>query len=134
MFLCVDRAVACVEDWVEMYVLFRDQPDRFIGRYCGVTTPGPMESPRGATGMRLLMHTDTENASSGFKARYIFEVAKSFTGKRLKIMNGRTENNKILFSILGDCGGDYNNQDTGVIISPNYPSKFNNIGCRNEYL
>lgn len=65
---------------MEIYVLFRDNQERFIGRYCGNTSPGPMESPRGATGIRLLLHTDAENVSSGFKGRYVFEVAKSVTG------------------------------------------------------
>lgn len=91
-----------MEDWLEIYITFRDQPERFIGRYCGVTAPGPVESPRGATGIRVHMHTDIDNVASGFKARYIFEVAKSVTG---------------------DCGGDYSNQDSHVIMSPNYPGE-----------
>lgn len=37
---------ACSEDWLEIYILFRDGNDRFIGRYCGATSPGPVESPR----------------------------------------------------------------------------------------
>lgn len=76
------RATACTEDWLEIYVLFRDGNDRFIGRFCGTTAPGPMESPRGATGLRIHLHTDAENVSSGFKGRYVFEVAKSVTGER----------------------------------------------------
>lgn len=63
-----------------MYVIFRDGSDRFLGRYCGNTAPGPAESPRGAIGIRIQLHTDAENVASGFKARYIFEVAKSVTG------------------------------------------------------
>lgn len=62
-------------------MLFRDGNDRFIGRYCGNTAPGPVESPRGATGIRIHLHTDAENVSSGFKGRYVFEVAKSVTGE-----------------------------------------------------
>lgn len=42
------RATACSEDWLEIYILFRDGNDRFIGRYCGATSPGPVESPRSA--------------------------------------------------------------------------------------
>lgn len=74
------RTSACSEDWLEIYILFRDGNDRFIGRYCGNTAPGPVESPRGATGIRIHLHTDAENVSSGFKGRYVFEVAKSVTG------------------------------------------------------
>lgn len=73
-------STACSEDWLEIYVIFRDGNDRFLGRYCSNTAPGPVESPRGATGVRLHMHTDAENVSSGFKGRYVFEVAKSVTG------------------------------------------------------
>ncbi|XP_031631169.1 uncharacterized protein LOC116345699 isoform X2 [Contarinia nasturtii] len=98
---------ACIEDWLEIYVLFRDGQERFIGRYCGNTSPGPMESPRGATGIRLLLHTDAENVSSGFKGRYVFEVAKSVTG---------------------DCGGNFTNQDYDIITSPNYPAKYDGPG------
>lgn len=68
-----------------MYVLFRDGSERFIGRYCGYTAPGPLESPRGASGVRIQMHTDAENVASGFKGRYVFETAKSHFGKRFEI-------------------------------------------------
>lgn len=86
-----------------MYVVFRDGNDRFLGRYCGMTAPGPVESPRGAFGIRIILHTDTENVASGFKARYVFEVAKS---------------------VFGDCGGNFTGLDSGVITSPNYPSNY----------
>lgn len=79
------RSSACTEDWLEIYVLFRDGSDRFIGRYCGFTAPGPVESPRGASGIRIQMHTDAENVASGFKGRYIFEVAKSHFGTKKNI-------------------------------------------------
>lgn len=97
----------CYEDWLEMYVLYRDGTDRFLGRYCGLTAPGPVESPRGAVGIRVLLHTDQENVASGFKARYIFEVAKS---------------------VFGDCGGNYTGLDSGVITSPNFPSNYEGPG------
>ncbi|XP_037944623.1 uncharacterized protein LOC119677377 isoform X3 [Teleopsis dalmanni] len=91
---------ACFEDWLEMYVVYRDNNDRFLGRYCGFTAPGPVESPRGAVGLRITLHTDQENVASGFKARYFFEAAKSD---------------------VGDCGGNFSNEDSGIILSPNYP-------------
>ncbi|CAO1427442.1 unnamed protein product [Diamesa serratosioi] len=97
----------CSEDWLEMYVLYRDGTDRFLGRYCGFTAPGPVESPRGAVGIRVVLHTDTENVASGFKARYIFEVAKS---------------------VFGDCGGNFTGLDSGIITSPNYPLNYEGPG------
>lgn len=97
----------CFEDWLEMYVIFRDAPDRFLGRYCGYSAPGPVESPRGAVGIRIHLHTDQESVASGFKARYIFEVAKS---------------------VFGDCGNNASIEDSGVILSPNYPAKYDGPG------
>ncbi|XP_070502962.1 cubilin isoform X3 [Chironomus tepperi] len=97
----------CFEDWLEMYVLYRDGTDRFLGRYCGYTAPGPVESPRGAVGIRVVLHTDQENVASGFKARYIFEVAKS---------------------VFGDCGGNFTGVDSGIITSPGYPLNYEGPG------
>ena len=110
---CVDLTIPyfsvniCLEDWLEMYVLYRDGTVRLLGRYCGLTAPGPVESPRGALGIRILLHTDHENVASGFKARYIFEVAKS---------------------VFGDCGGNYSGQESGIITSPNYPANYHGPG------
>lgn len=104
---CLRRTTVCFEDWVEMYVIFRKGPDRFLGRYCGFTAPGPVESPIGASGLRVLLHTDGEGVASGFKARYVFETAKS---------------------IFGDCGGNITLEDAGVIQSPNYPAKYDGPG------
>jgi len=97
------RLSNCFEDWLEMYVVYRDNNDRFLGRYCGLTAPGPVESPRGAVGLRITLHTDQENVASGFKARYFFESAKSD---------------------VGDCGGNFSNEDSGIITSPNYPAGY----------
>lgn len=86
-----------------MYVVYRDNNDRLLGRYCGQTAPGPVESPRGAVGLRITLHTDQESVASGFKARYFFESAKSDAG---------------------DCGGNFSNQDSGLITSPNWPAGY----------
>uniref|UniRef100_W8BBK7 Tolloid-like protein 2 n=1 Tax=Ceratitis capitata TaxID=7213 RepID=W8BBK7_CERCA len=94
---------ACFEDWLEMYVVYRDNNDRFLGRYCGLTAPGPVESPRGAVGLRITLHTDQENVASGFKARYFFETP-------------RTD--------VAECGGNFSNLDSGIITSPNYPAGY----------
>lgn len=51
-----------------------------MGRYCGMTAPGPVESNRGATGLKIILHTNQEGVYSGFKARYTFETAKSIFG------------------------------------------------------
>lgn len=50
-----------------------------------------------------MLHTDQENVASGFKARYVFEIAKSE---------------------FGDCGGNYTGQDSGIITSPGYPAQY----------
>ncbi|XP_046405387.1 tolloid-like protein 1 isoform X1 [Ischnura elegans] len=93
----------CQEDWLEVYNVYKDGTERQVGRYCGVTAPGPVESNRGAIGLKVLLHSDGEGVFSGFKARYTFEVAKS---------------------IFGDCGSNLSSQESGVISSPNWPGNY----------
>ncbi|XP_059483669.1 tolloid-like protein 1 isoform X3 [Neocloeon triangulifer] len=93
----------CQEDWLEIYNMYKDGTEKLVGRYCGVTAPGPVESNRGATGLKVLLHSDDEGVFSGFKARYMFEVAKS---------------------IFGDCGSNVSSQEYGVITSPNWPNNY----------
>ncbi|XP_024938391.1 bone morphogenetic protein 1 isoform X2 [Cephus cinctus] len=93
----------CQEDWVEIYNMYRDSTEKLIGRYCGMTSPGPVESNLGALGLKVILHTDSELVYSGFKARYTFEVAKS---------------------IFGDCGSNISSLDYGMITSPNFPNKY----------
>ncbi|XP_072949921.1 cubilin-like isoform X3 [Epargyreus clarus] len=90
----------CSEDWVEAWWTGRDSSRVPLGRWCGAATPGPLQSPRGALGLLIALHTDYDNVASGFKARYIFEPAKS---------------------IFGDCGGNMSGAEWGVITSPRYP-------------
>lgn len=68
-----------------------------------MTAPGPIESNRGATGLKIVLHADADGVYSGFKARYVFETAKS---------------------IFGDCGGNVSSLDYGVISSPNFPENY----------
>lgn len=58
------RVNVCLEDWLEMYVAYRDRDDRLLGRYCGLTAPGPVESPRGALGIKIFLHTVIGNGSN----------------------------------------------------------------------
>ncbi|XP_018580100.1 tolloid-like protein 1 [Anoplophora glabripennis] len=93
----------CQEDWVEIHNIYRDGTETMIGRYCHMTAPGPIESNRGAMGLKVILHSDSEGVFSGFKARYSFEDAKS---------------------IFGDCGGNVSSLDYGVITSPNFPKDY----------
>lgn len=93
----------CQEDWLEIYNIYRDGMEKLLGRYCGMTAPGPVESNVGAIGLKVILHADAEGVYSGFKARYNFETAKS---------------------IFGDCGGNVSNMDAGIISSPNFPSNY----------
>ncbi|KAG7213761.1 hypothetical protein KM043_002984 [Ampulex compressa] len=93
----------CQDDWLEIYNMYRDNTEKLIGRYCGTTAPGPVESTLGALGLRVILHTDSELVYSGFKARYTFEVAKP---------------------IFGDCGSNISSLNYGIITSPNYPNKY----------
>lgn len=100
------RAV-CQEDWLEIYNVYRDGTEKLVGRYCSTTAPGPIESNRGALGLKVILHADSEGVYSGFKARYNFETAKS---------------------IFGDCGGNVSSLDSGIISSPNFPGKYDGPG------
>lgn len=60
--------------------MYRDNTEKLIGRYCGSTAPGPVESNLGALGLKVILHSDSELVYSGFKARYTFEVAKPIFG------------------------------------------------------
>ncbi|CAG4970135.1 unnamed protein product [Parnassius apollo] len=93
----------CSEDWVEAWWTGREGSRVPLGRWCGLATPGPLQSPRGALGLLLALHTDSEAVASGFKARYIFEPAKS---------------------IFGDCGGNMSGAEYGVIASPRFPRAY----------
>ncbi|XP_012138287.1 tolloid-like protein 1 isoform X2 [Megachile rotundata] len=93
----------CQDDWLEIYNMYRDDTEKLIGRYCGSTAPGPVESNLGALGLKVILHSDFELVSSGFKARYTFEVAKP---------------------IFGDCGSNISSVNYGIIASPNFPNKY----------
>ncbi|XP_060879862.1 LOW QUALITY PROTEIN: tolloid-like protein 1 [Metopolophium dirhodum] len=93
----------CKEDWLEIYNIYKDGTEKIVGRYCGMTAPGPLESNRGAIGLKVLLHTNSEGVSSGFKARYFFDDAKP---------------------IFGDCGSNISNADSGKVQSPNFPLKY----------
>ncbi|XP_014468464.1 PREDICTED: dorsal-ventral patterning tolloid-like protein 1 isoform X2 [Dinoponera quadriceps] len=93
----------CQNDWLEIYNMYRDKTEKLIGRYCGSTAPGPVESNLGALGLKVILHTDSELVYSGFKARYNFEVAKP---------------------IFGDCGSNISSLNYGIITSPNFPNKY----------
>ncbi|XP_034938400.1 bone morphogenetic protein 1 isoform X2 [Chelonus insularis] len=95
--------ITCQDDWLEIYNIYQDSTEKLIGRYCGMTAPGPVESNLGALGLKVILHSDSEHVYSGFKARYTFDVAKS---------------------IFGDCGSNISSLDSGVITSPNYPEKY----------
>ncbi|XP_023718957.1 bone morphogenetic protein 1 isoform X3 [Cryptotermes secundus] len=93
----------CQEDWLEMYNTYKDGTEKLVGRYCGMTAPGPIESNRGASGVKIILHSDQEGVFSGFKAHYTFESVKS---------------------IFGDCGSNVSSAESGVISSPNFPQNY----------
>ncbi|KAH0999211.1 hypothetical protein HUJ05_009553 [Dendroctonus ponderosae] len=96
-------AEICQEDWLEIYNVYRDGSEIIIGRYCHMSAPGPIESNRGAIGLKAILHSDDAQVASGFKARYSFELAKS---------------------IFGDCGANVSSSDSGQILSPNFPKNY----------
>ena len=63
-----------------MYNTYKDGTEKLVGRYCSMTAPGPIESNRGAAGVKIILHSDQESVFSGFKAHYTFESVKSIFG------------------------------------------------------
>lgn len=86
------RDEICQEDWVEIYHMYKDGSETRVGRYCGLTAPGPIESVRGANGIKVFFRTDEKDVYSGFKARYSFEAAKSIFGGELRHSEDGREN------------------------------------------
>lgn len=44
----------CLEDWLEIYQLYRDDSEELVGRYCAMSAPGPVVSLRGlAVGLKV---------------------------------------------------------------------------------
>lgn len=127
----------CKEDWLEIYNIYKDGTEKLVGRYCGMTAPGPLESNRGAVGLKVLLHTNSEGVSSGFKARYFFDEAKPIFGGKLcgslviyisthqSHIVIRDTNNRFFFSFsFQDCGSNISNADSGKVQSPNFPLKY----------
>lgn len=83
-FILNDRVLVCTDDWLEIYNVYKDGTEKIVGRYCNKTAPGPLESNRGAIGLKVLLHTNSKDVSSGFKARYVFDVAKPIFGGEYK--------------------------------------------------
>jgi hypothetical protein len=34
----------CVEDWLEIYQIYRDNSEELVGRYCASSSPGPVRA------------------------------------------------------------------------------------------
>lgn len=121
--------MVCTDDWLEIYNIYKDGTEKIVGRYCGMTAPGPLESTRGAIGLKVLLHTNSEGVSSGFKARYFFDDVKPIYGgmfmTRFKLlMICYVISHHLDFFFLADCGSNISNVDSGKVQSPNFPLKY----------
>lgn len=75
------RRVQCVEDWLEIYQIYRDNSEELVGRYCANSAPGPVVSLRElAVGLKVFLHTDAQDVYSGFLGRYRFFEETSVFG------------------------------------------------------
>lgn len=52
--------------------------DKFNGRYCGQSMPGPVQNERDALGLKVVLRTDHEGVYSGFDAEYLFKKKQPF--------------------------------------------------------
>ena len=72
------RRNQCLEDWVEIYQIYRDEREELVGRYCSQSAPGPVVSLSDvAVGLKVFLHTDSKHVYSGFLGKYDFFPAKS---------------------------------------------------------
>jgi len=87
------------------YNVFPGNKEYLLGRYCGNSAPGPVESLTGAVGLKVVLRTDEEGVYNGFQARYFFQK---------------------ITSAYGDCGGDLSvtRASSGVFTSPKWPEKY----------
>jgi hypothetical protein len=70
-----------VEDWLEIYQIYKDNSEELVGRYCASSAPGPVVSMRQvAVGLKVFLHTDHKDVYSGFLGRYMFFNEKSVFG------------------------------------------------------
>lgn len=133
----VHRADICREDWLEMYNMYHDGTETLIGRYCSTTAPGPIDSNRGAVGLKVVLRSDDEGVFSGFKAHYSFEPVKPIYGRRSEsgsaastpvasasaLFRGAAVTYGTTLCLSGSCGGNIS-KAFGVIQSPNYPLNY----------
>lgn len=77
--MLLSRDDVCQEDWVDIYNVYSNRETK-VGRYCGFTSPGPIESMRASLGLKLAFRSNEKDVYSGFKARYSFEATKSIFG------------------------------------------------------
>lgn len=109
--------------------MYRDDTEKLIGRYCGSTAPGPVESNLGALGLKVILHSDSELVYSGFKARYTFEVAKPIFGgtswKFFIVIEISNISTYVFLTLpVTDCGSNISSVNYGIIASPNFPNKY----------
>jgi hypothetical protein len=95
----------CVEDWVEIYQIYRNMNEELVGRYCSQSSPGPVVSLSDvAVGLKVFLHTDSKDVYSGFLGKYTFFPAKS--------------------SEKEGCGRNITGELDGILHSPNFPEKY----------
>ncbi len=53
-FFSIYSRTQCLEDWLEIYQIYRDDSEELVGRYCQMSAPGPIVSLRGlAVGLKV---------------------------------------------------------------------------------
>ncbi|XP_053675116.1 cubilin homolog [Anopheles nili] len=93
----IEKSPNCTKDYVELFDQQRNREWVSLGRVCGKQIPPPFNSSGAA--MKIIFRTDDSGQSDGFTIRW--------------------ESN---------CGGIfYAEQEANVIVSPNYPAKYNNM-------
>ena len=130
------RREQCVEDWVEIYQIYRNMNEELVGRYCSQSSPGPVVSLSDvAVGLKVFLHTDSKDVYSGFLGKYTFFPAKSSEKEGTfsmisdyirHIYKSYSFTNIWIhrFFLLLGCGRNITGELDGILHSPNFPEKY----------
>uniref|UniRef100_A0A8R1DXR6 CUB domain-containing protein n=1 Tax=Caenorhabditis japonica TaxID=281687 RepID=A0A8R1DXR6_CAEJA len=110
------------DDYLEVYDVFVENGEeklRLKERYCSDTFPGPSVSAFGSHEMRIFFTSGSTGTANGFKA--LFEIR---TARKEDVPSGEAHIRRGSYR----CGSVINattEKPNGLIISPNYPVKYN---------
>ncbi|KAG1651900.1 Cubilin [Nymphon striatum] len=109
----------CKEDYVEVYevrVNGNNTKEHLQGKYCAHTTPGPIVTDKGVHRLLVKLKSNGWKVAGGFRATYKFLSPEDIAMREA-------------------CGQRFiNNEEYGLISSPNYPGRYNSVPIICEWI